>query len=142
MVRVESVGDWLLLSDADTVFTYGARYVVQFDTEAQTGLLRIDSPSRAEGIELHATWPVTSRGSLVAGDTQQSLSGFRLTVLPDEPTHKVLPYREMIIALRDDGALAARIEADSEPPPALPTDRKTEKKEFACASAGSPLPHD
>ncbi|HYP88598.1 MAG TPA: hypothetical protein VEQ59_10600 [Polyangiaceae bacterium] len=148
MVRVESVGDWLLLSSEDTVFTHGARYVVQFETEAQGGLLRIESPPQAAGsqrIELHATWPVTARGSLIVGETrygldrvpevvtlaytnedgsEQSLSGFRLTVLPDEPTHKVLPYREMIIALRDGGALAARIEADSEPPPALPTDRQ------------------
>ena len=46
----------------------------------------------------------------------------------------------MIIALRDDGALAARIEADSEPPPALPTDRK-QLELMLCARIAERFPN-
>jgi hypothetical protein len=144
MVRQEGVGDWWLLGSEDIVSTKGARYTVEIHETGESGLLRVDSSAGAPRIELRLSWPSSERGSLLVGETRQALarppevvtvevggsdgpqkmSGFSLVVLPDEPTRKVLPYREMIIALNDDGALAQRINANNESPSALPADRE------------------
>ena len=146
MLRIEAIGDWVLLGSEDMVSTQGARYVVEIHDNAEAGLLRIDSSGAdgAQRIELRLCWPSSTRGSLVVGDARhgldrtpevvtvevggsdgpQTFSGFKLVVFPDEPARKVMPYQEMIIALRDDGKLAERINAGNEPPSAPPADRE------------------
>src|SRR6478735_3101773 len=73
MPRIEAIGDWVLLGSEDMVAAKGARYVVEFHDDAEGGLLHVDSPG-AEGaqcIELHLSWPSSTRGSLLIGAHQR-----------------------------------------------------------------------
>ena len=146
MLRIEAVGDWKLLGNEDTVSAPGARYLIEIHENGRRGVLRIDSSAvgGAQRVELRLIWPSSTRGSLLVGETRHALdltpevvtvqlgrpgarevlSGFKLTVLPDEPNRKVLPYREMIIALSDGGELATRIKEGEQLPPAPPADRE------------------
>jgi hypothetical protein len=136
----------MVLGEGDILSAEASSYVVEYDAPSQSGqlVIRASAEPGSARIEASFSWPGRVRGSLLLGDQRHALSsapevvqirlkgenpgelsGFRCHVLPDEPTRKVLPSQQMILALRDGGELARRIleeqeQAAHEVPPANP----------------------